>query len=132
MMVVSRMFNEIICSHPEVDRLARLDEAGRILTSLLNEVSEVMGVSHNDMFTVSRKRNVTYARAMFCFVARRNLDAYFTLQELGDVFMIDYSTVIHGIKLMETILQFRDTESRMMQDQYLKIMGQWDNSTIRQ
>lgn len=55
----------------------------------------------------SRKRPLTYARAVFCKVAREQLGV--TLSEIGDVLNRDHATVMHSIKI---VFPFAMQESR--------------------
>jgi len=120
MMIVSRVSNEITCSFPETYN--NNEQLGNILTSLLEDVVNATGVSYNEIFTLNRKRRNVMARNLFCFVAMKHL-RMFTLVQIGDVFNINHSTVVHACHQIENALQLRDRESRKLQDQYLEILN---------
>ena len=117
------MDTNITCTYPET--LQDIVQLGELLTSLLQDVVTATGVSYNDIFKQTRKRNIAIARHLFCFVARRHL-SIFTLHEIAAVFNISHCTVIHACRNIENVLQLRDVSSRQLQDQYLKIL-QFEN-----
>ncbi len=120
MMLVARMDNQITCHYPENGRDNY--QLGEILTSLLAEVVQVTGVSHDELFTPTRLRRIAIARHLFCFIARKNIQL-FSLREISDVFGIDHSTVSHACRNIENMLQLTDYVSQMVQLQYLEILG---------
>jgi chromosomal replication initiation ATPase DnaA len=120
MMIVSRVDNKITCSYPQA--YCNNEELAEILSSLLFEVSWATAISYDELFSTSRTRDITQARYLYCFIARKNM-GMFTLQQIADVFNIDHSTVVHACHNIENALQLRDSESRRLQDRYLKILG---------
>lgn len=77
------------------------------LETILNSVSESLGVSVDDMQSKSRRRQFVIARQLFCYIAR--IDYHFTLKEIGD--MIggrDHTTSIHSIKMISDLVSIKD------------------------
>jgi hypothetical protein len=55
----------------------------------------------DDIATKNRKRNYTYARAVYCKVAREMNDIRpYSLMEIGEVINRDHATVLHSINVV--------------------------------
>jgi hypothetical protein len=118
--IVTRTDKNIRCSYP--DAIDYSAEAGDLLTTLLEDVVQATGLSHDLLFTHTRRRSIALGRHLFCFIARRHL-GMFSLQEIAAVFGINHATVVHAVHNIENMLQLNDYVSLMVQLQYLQILG---------
>jgi chromosomal replication initiator protein len=74
------------------------------LAEIVGLVEHNFGVSRSDMSSKSRKGNITWARQVAMFLARKF--TLMPLEEIGKAFGRDHATVIHAFqKVTETIEQ---------------------------
>lgn len=76
------------------------------LRSVLKEVSNITGVSVDDMRSSSRKREVVEARQFYFKKAKDSTKASFSA--IGKIVHRDHSTVIYGISVVDTVEVVRE------------------------
>ena len=88
-------------------------------TTILEETASYFGLSHDDLVSKSRSRPLTTARHVAMYLLRE-LTAL-PLMRIGDHFDRDHTTVLHGIKKIEALMQARGSVYRQVQELTRKI-----------
>lgn len=72
----------------------------KVFNDLVDEVSDIFGVSKEDVFTKTKKRRVVEARyALYYMCERKKMPLIYIQEFMGDNgYSIDHPTVIYGIK----------------------------------
>lgn len=76
--------------------------------TLLDILSEVTGVSKDDILSRSRNTHKVVARQLYSYFARTSLNM--TLKDIGAQFGNHHSTIIHSIKLVKNMITVNDPQ----------------------
>ena len=74
------------------------------ISSIVNSVVNVTGIEFIKIQSVTRKREILYARHLFCYFARKRTKL--SLQEIGNILNRDHATVLHSVKTVKDLLTY--------------------------
>lgn len=74
---------------------------------ILNVVSDVFGLSVDQIVSKSRKREIVWARQCAMYLLRKTLQM--TLTDIAKELNRDHATVMHGVKNWANQMQYEDT-----------------------
>jgi chromosomal replication initiation ATPase DnaA len=95
------------------------------MKQLLDNISEVTGLSIAEIREHKRNREKVIARSLFCYIAR----VHFHINELaiGKYLILNRTTVYHGIGFVKLSFTNKDELSRKIAIFYNQIMGKYIN-----
>jgi hypothetical protein len=76
------------------------------LEMILQNCSEVSGVSIEKIKSKDRFRHIVVVRQIYCYIAKKYFS--YTLLEIGKSINRDHSSVIHSIELVEKMIELND------------------------
>jgi chromosomal replication initiator protein len=74
------------------------------ISSIVNSVVNVTGIEFIKIQSVTRKREILYARHLFCYFARKRTKL--SLQEIGNILNRDHATVLHSVRTVKDLLTY--------------------------
>jgi len=91
------------------------------LEEIMEAVVEISGISRGDICSGSRKREKVQARHMFYYCVREIYGNKYSLKMLGKmVGGRDHSSVIHGIKAINDLLDTKDKSTIYLKGEILR------------
>jgi chromosomal replication initiator protein len=85
--------------------------------TLLDVISDYFAVSKEQIIAHTRKKEIAYARHMFCYFARNKTRR--SLEEIASVINKDHSSVFHGNKKINNLLMYEDVRETVECINYL-------------
>jgi len=76
---------------------------------LLSIVSQVTGISEDDIISQTRKRDVCMAKQLFAYFLR--VKFHLKLKQISGIMKNDHSSVIHSMKVIENMLWIKDDKT---------------------
>jgi hypothetical protein len=76
---------------------------------LLSIVSQVTGISQDDIISQTRKRDVCMAKQLFAYFLR--VKFHLKLKQISGIMKNDHSSVIHSMKVIENMLWIKDDKT---------------------
>ena len=73
------------------------------LSSTKIAIMNMFGIHIDDFDSRTRKREVVEARYAYCYISRKKLN--YTLDAVGASIDRNHATVIHGVKLVESLIE---------------------------
>jgi len=95
---------EIKKMHPFMFVGLENNERNPVISSIVNAVVKSTGIEFSKIQSHTRKRQILYARHLFCYFARKRTKL--SLQEVGDIVNRKHETVIHAVKTVENLLSY--------------------------
>lgn len=85
---------------------------GRRKEVILDAVCQVMCVSRKAMFKRLRKRDMTTVRHLIMYFLRKK--TVMTLNEIGSIFHVDHSTVIHAERTLKKKIEMQENIQQLV------------------
>lgn len=93
----------LILAKELISELGIKEGTAHMVNLIIESTCRFLGVSKEDIFSSSRKQNISLARQIIMYILRRKVKK--SLKEIGKLFKKEHSTVIYNIKALEKKLQ---------------------------
>ena len=95
---------EIKKMHPFMFVGLENNERNPSINSIVNSIVKETGIEFSKIQSRTRKRDILYARHLFCFFARKRTEMSY--DAIGGIINRNHATVLHSVKLVEDLMTY--------------------------